>query len=47
MTDKSRRALAIALTAMMQDEEISRARALEIARMVLRKNAARLYRLDP
>jgi len=36
MTSKSRRALAIALTAMMQNGEISRDRAVEIARMVLR-----------
>ena len=45
LTDKSRRALAIALTAMMKDGEISRARAIEIARGVLRENAAELYRI--
>jgi len=45
MTSKSRRALAIALTAMMQNGEISRDRAVEIARMVLRENAVRLYGL--
>jgi uncharacterized protein len=42
---KARRALAIALTAMMQNGEISRERALEIARGVLRENAIRLYSL--
>lgn len=45
MTSKARRALAIALTAMMQNGEISRERALEIARMVLRDNAMKLYGL--
>jgi uncharacterized protein len=38
-----REALAIALTGMMQDGEITRARALELARMVLRENALKLY----
>jgi hypothetical protein len=38
-------ALAEALTGMMQDGEISRARALELARMVLHDNAAKLYGL--
>jgi predicted TIM-barrel fold metal-dependent hydrolase len=38
-----REALAIALTGMLQDGEITRARASELARMVLRENAARLY----
>jgi predicted TIM-barrel fold metal-dependent hydrolase len=42
----SRRALAIALTGMMNDGEITRPRAIEIARMVLRDNARRLYKLD-
>jgi predicted TIM-barrel fold metal-dependent hydrolase len=46
-THRSRRALGIALTAMMKSLEISRPRALEIARMVLRDNAAKLYGLDP
>jgi uncharacterized protein len=36
-------ALAIALTGMMQDGEITRQRASEIARMVLRDNAMKLY----
>jgi uncharacterized protein len=38
-----RQALAIALTGMMSDGEISRQRATEIARMVLRGNALKLY----
>ena len=45
MTDKARKALGIALTAMMRDGEITRERALVIARMVLRDNAIALYRL--
>jgi predicted TIM-barrel fold metal-dependent hydrolase len=40
----AREALAIALTGMIRDGEITRARASEIARMVLRENAAKLYR---
>jgi predicted TIM-barrel fold metal-dependent hydrolase len=40
----ARQALAIALTGMMNDGEITRARAGELARMVLRENAKRLYR---
>jgi hypothetical protein len=40
---RGRQALAIALTAMMHDGEISRERALELARMVLRENAKKLY----
>jgi hypothetical protein len=40
-----RQALAIALTAMMRAGEISRERALELARLVLRENARRLYGL--
>jgi len=46
-TSKARRAIAIALTAMIHDGEISRERALEIARGVLRENAIRLYGLAP
>jgi hypothetical protein len=38
-----REALAIALTGMMEDKEITRTRALEIAHMVLHDNAAKLY----
>ena len=38
-----RDALALALTGMLRDGEITRARASELARMVLRENAARLY----
>ncbi len=41
----ARRALGIALTGMMRDGEITRARAEELARMVLRENAVRLYHL--
>jgi hypothetical protein len=41
----ARNALALALTAMMNDGEIDRARATELARMVLRENAAKLYGL--
>lgn len=40
-----RQALAMALTGMMRDGEITRARAEEIATMVMRTNAARLYNL--
>ena len=40
-----RETLAIALTGMMRDGEISRARASELARMVLRENARTLYGL--
>jgi uncharacterized protein len=45
MTFKARRALAIALTGMMQSGEITRERAVEIARGVLRENALKLYSL--
>jgi uncharacterized protein len=38
-----REALAIALTGMMRDGEITRARASELARMVMHDNAAKLY----
>jgi uncharacterized protein len=41
----ARGALAIALTGMMRDGEITRARAGELARMVLRENARALYGL--
>jgi hypothetical protein len=44
-TAKARRALAMALTTMLQDGEITRERALEIARQVLRDNAMKLYGL--
>jgi hypothetical protein len=36
----------MALTGMMLDGEITRDRAMELARMVLRENAARLYRIQ-
>lgn len=42
-TKTGREALAIALTDMMRDREITRERALELARMVLRDNARNLY----
>jgi predicted TIM-barrel fold metal-dependent hydrolase len=42
---RGREALAIALTTMMRDDVISRDHALELARMVLRENARKLYRL--
>jgi hypothetical protein len=45
LTSKARRALAIALTAMVQNNEITRERAFEIARQVLRDNAMKLYGL--
>jgi hypothetical protein len=41
-----REALTIALTGMIQDGEISRARALQLAHMVLHDNAAKLYGLN-
>jgi uncharacterized protein len=42
-THSARQALAIALAGMMNDHEITRARAEQIARMVLRGNAIKLY----
>jgi len=44
-TTTARQALALALTGMMNDGEITRERALVLARMVLRDNAAKLYKL--
>jgi hypothetical protein len=44
-TRNGREALAEALTAMLRDGEITRARASELARMVLRENARALYGL--
>jgi len=43
-TTAGRKALAMALTAMMRDGEIDRAGAERLARMVMRENAERLYR---
>jgi hypothetical protein len=43
-TKTAREALALALTGMLNDKEITRDRALELARMVLRENAIKLYR---
>ena len=46
MTNKTaREALALALTGMVRDGDITRRRASELARMVLRDNAAGLYKL--
>lgn len=45
-THSAREALAIALTGMIQDGEITRSRALELAHMVLHDNAAKLYNLS-
>jgi predicted TIM-barrel fold metal-dependent hydrolase len=42
-TQSARKALAIALTGMIEDGEITRSRALELAHMVLHDNAAKLY----
>jgi len=42
-THAAREALAIALTGMMNDHEVTRGRAMEIARGVLRGNALKLY----
>ena len=42
-SNTARQALALALTGMMNDGEIDRVRALELARMVLRENAIKLY----
>jgi predicted TIM-barrel fold metal-dependent hydrolase len=42
----ARQALALALTGMINDGEVTRERALELARMVLRENAIKLYGLD-
>ena len=47
LTNKTaREALAIALTGMVRDGQITRGRASELARMVLRENAVRLYGLN-
>jgi len=45
-TNSGRQALALALTGMMQDGQITRERAVELARMVMRENAIRLYGLS-
>ncbi len=41
----ARQALALALTGMMDDHEITRDQAIKLARMVLRENAIKLYQL--
>ena len=45
-TKSARTALAMALTGMMQDGQVSRERALELATMALRTNALEFYRLE-
>jgi predicted TIM-barrel fold metal-dependent hydrolase len=40
----ARQALGLALTGMVEDGEIARGRAMEIARMVMRGNAEELYK---
>jgi hypothetical protein len=45
-TRTAREALALALTRMMADGQITRSRAEELARMVLRENAVKLYQLE-
>ncbi len=45
-SNSSRQALARALTGMMNDGEITRDEAVKLARMVLRENAVKLYKLD-
>jgi predicted TIM-barrel fold metal-dependent hydrolase len=45
-TKSARNAVALALTGMMNDGQISRERALELAEMVLRTNAKEIYSLD-
>jgi len=42
-TKTARDSLALALTGMIQDKEVTRQRAVELARMVLRENAVKLY----
>ena len=44
-TVTGREALTRALTGMLRDNEITRDRALELAKMVLRENARKLYGL--
>jgi predicted TIM-barrel fold metal-dependent hydrolase len=47
LTNKTaREALAIALTGMINDGDITRERASELARMVMRENAVKLYGLN-
>jgi hypothetical protein len=46
-TTTARRALGIALTALMRNGEMTLDRAEAVATMVMRGNAARLYHLEP
>ena len=41
-----RRALGMALTAMIREGSVTTERAIEIGKMVLRENAAKLYKLN-
>ena len=43
--DTARQALALALSAMVADGEITHRHAIEIARLVMRENARQLYKL--
>ena len=45
-TKNGRTALALALTGMIREGEVSRARAEKIATMVMRTNAGKLYKLE-
>jgi hypothetical protein len=45
-SDTGRQALGMALSGMIEDGEITYQRAVELARMVLRDNAAKLYKLE-
>jgi predicted TIM-barrel fold metal-dependent hydrolase len=45
-TRSSREALVLALTRMVQAGQITRVRAIDLATMVLRENALRLYKID-
>ena len=45
-TSTGRQALGLALSDMLRDQEIDRARAVQLARMVLRDNAIKLYHLE-
>ena len=46
-SNTGRQALALALTGMMNDGLITRERARELARLVMRENAIKLYNLGP
>jgi predicted TIM-barrel fold metal-dependent hydrolase len=46
-SDTGRQALGLALTGMLNDGEIKRDRAIELAHLVMHDNAAKLYGLKP